>query len=619
MFNCHGRGRPEYYLSAYGLALKHGFRGTEEEWLESLKPVLGTDYFTEAEKRQFINQVLDQIEDGDLQEAVNKWLEEHGGGGGLDETKLEQYLERNNYAKTDDIPSKLSHLEADSDHQTISTADRQKWNAAINETGLGQYLTSNRYAKTTDIPSKLSELEQDSNHMTVTADEKAKWNSKGDSDLSNEIADIRDALGIRQKARVVLMDDDGTLKEYTMLRLIAIDKKVPINFAIPVESIGSSATLNGERKYCNWDEIQEMALSPYISYSIHGNTAMSATMQPSEMEGILNNWFDSMKQYNALPAVGTPIVHVYPTGAANDTIINEVIKPFERDGRKISAGLTVTKGTNYAINQYPWNRYKMYRCGLFPSDGSFTMEQAREYVDQLAEQGGTIFFFTHCYYDSFNADEYRSFIDYIRAKGVEIVSAAEAITAYDKFVAAKEGKQDETTGETGEWVLTDDYQVYTSKAISYETSTPPGVLINHSSANNEVAVMNIQGYTRVRVSGTAYSRYGKASFLDEMNSMISCVWQDDNVSGTAAQFENLILNVPANAATLLVSGNITRLDPKIEVWVSGGSKGEVTKEDLEELESRFSESITEIQNQIGYAEADLAALLGEVESVVSKF
>ena len=26
-----------YYYSAYGIAVKHGFQGTEEEWLESLK------------------------------------------------------------------------------------------------------------------------------------------------------------------------------------------------------------------------------------------------------------------------------------------------------------------------------------------------------------------------------------------------------------------------------------------------------------------------------------------------------------------------------------------------------------------------------------------------------
>jgi len=28
---------PPYYFSAYGIAVKHGFRGSEEEWLEWLK------------------------------------------------------------------------------------------------------------------------------------------------------------------------------------------------------------------------------------------------------------------------------------------------------------------------------------------------------------------------------------------------------------------------------------------------------------------------------------------------------------------------------------------------------------------------------------------------------
>lgn len=32
---------PGYYYSAYGIAVKHGFKGTEEEWLESLKGAKG--------------------------------------------------------------------------------------------------------------------------------------------------------------------------------------------------------------------------------------------------------------------------------------------------------------------------------------------------------------------------------------------------------------------------------------------------------------------------------------------------------------------------------------------------------------------------------------------------
>ena len=46
--------QPPYYLTAYGIAVKHGFRGTEEEWLESLKgeqgdPVIWKDQYSTVE------------------------------------------------------------------------------------------------------------------------------------------------------------------------------------------------------------------------------------------------------------------------------------------------------------------------------------------------------------------------------------------------------------------------------------------------------------------------------------------------------------------------------------------------------------------------------------------
>jgi hypothetical protein len=50
--------------SAYEIAVRNGFEGTEEEWLESLKgytPVRGVDYWTEedmAEIKTYIEQVI---------------------------------------------------------------------------------------------------------------------------------------------------------------------------------------------------------------------------------------------------------------------------------------------------------------------------------------------------------------------------------------------------------------------------------------------------------------------------------------------------------------------------------------------------------------------------------
>lgn len=57
--------------SAYEIAVINGFRGTEEEWLASLKgekgdkgdaPIVGVDYFTESDKKKIVNEVLDALQ-----------------------------------------------------------------------------------------------------------------------------------------------------------------------------------------------------------------------------------------------------------------------------------------------------------------------------------------------------------------------------------------------------------------------------------------------------------------------------------------------------------------------------------------------------------------------------
>lgn len=52
------------HLNTYQIAVQNGFEGTVEEWLASLKgekgdaPVLGEDYFTEADKAEMVESVL---------------------------------------------------------------------------------------------------------------------------------------------------------------------------------------------------------------------------------------------------------------------------------------------------------------------------------------------------------------------------------------------------------------------------------------------------------------------------------------------------------------------------------------------------------------------------------
>lgn len=53
-------GKPKYSrgASAYEVAVINGFSGTEEEWLASLKPVRGVDYWTEEDVANIVAEVL---------------------------------------------------------------------------------------------------------------------------------------------------------------------------------------------------------------------------------------------------------------------------------------------------------------------------------------------------------------------------------------------------------------------------------------------------------------------------------------------------------------------------------------------------------------------------------
>ena len=65
--------------SAYQIALKNGFVGTEQEWLESLKgekgdagekPIKGVDYFTQSEIDEIISQ--SRYDNEEIRNLINK-------------------------------------------------------------------------------------------------------------------------------------------------------------------------------------------------------------------------------------------------------------------------------------------------------------------------------------------------------------------------------------------------------------------------------------------------------------------------------------------------------------------------------------------------------------------
>lgn len=108
------------------------------------------------------------------------------------------------------IPSKLSELTADDEHETVTKEEKQAWNAKSDFSGeyrdlkgkpeLAEWVLQSRkptytasevgaLPDTTEIPKNLSDLQDDSEHRTVTDTEKQSWNDK--SDFSGNYEDLQ--------------------------------------------------------------------------------------------------------------------------------------------------------------------------------------------------------------------------------------------------------------------------------------------------------------------------------------------------------------------------------------------------------------------------------------------
>lgn len=95
------------------------------------------------------------------------------------------------------VPTKISELEEDSEHRTVTDAEKAKWDkpsievdTTLTESGkAADAKTVGDKFDNLDIPTKLSDLTDDANHRLVTDEEKAKWDApsiKLDTTLEQE-------------------------------------------------------------------------------------------------------------------------------------------------------------------------------------------------------------------------------------------------------------------------------------------------------------------------------------------------------------------------------------------------------------------------------------------------
>lgn len=386
---------------------------------------------------------------------------------------------------------------------------------------------------------------------------------------------VNDAGREKVQSMVSFVDDDCRSDVYTVLFPLIKTLDIPYTLACPTGNIGDS-------QYITEAQLKEM-YNYGLSIACHTvNQTNMDTVDRDQLRLILEQSLEDLAGW------GINDVRTYAYCQGKYTVDNiQVVKEF------FDAGFLTDKG----INQIPYESYYLRRVGLFPSTGSFTLAQAKEYVDELAGSGGWLIFMTHCYTDTFSSSELSELVNYVKGKSIEIVDVNEALDRtgnvievghYKKndldsghyFVVDSLGRMhtDSVTGDSGETIELIDLVLNEGHQIGKKTSsTNKGKDIAMSSGNTTHVVsqpVDVTDCDSVIVTGWAYSGYGIYSFLDSSGECVSALWSTHSLAEGADSVENEQVSVPEGASTVIIAGHKDYIMPALKkVKTSGNNSG----------------------------------------------
>lgn len=366
-------------------------------------------------------------------------------------------------------------------------------------------------------------------------------------------------------AAVSFIDDDCRSAAYATLFPLIKELDIPYTLACPPGKIGADLYMT-----------QEQLLEMYnygVTISCHtwAETNMD-TLSKDQLEENLKKCVEKYREWEITDVNS----YAYTQGKYSVDNMSVIKKYFDM-------GFLVDKG----INTIPYESCYMRRVGLFPTDGSFSLADAKIYVDKLLTSGGWLIFMTHCWTSTFNATELKELVSYIKGKSVQIIDVNEMIektgnvvdigyykkddlnTGKHYFIVDSTGKiwTDQFSSDTGEKIETIELTIMTSYEIGKETSSSyKGKLLPLTSTNTKFKVcepVDVTDCLEVLITGWSYNGYGIYSFLDESGECISAKWSTKSISEGGDPVKEERVKVPAGAKTLIIAGHSDYLLPAL--------------------------------------------------------
>ena len=224
-------------------------------------------------------------------------------------------------------------------------------------------------------------------------------------------------------------DDDGKAGVYTKWKPILQEKGIPLNIAIITNTVGN----NG---YLTWEQIQELQ-------DTYGCEILSHTVTHANIGTHTTNktWIEELKQSKlTLMEHGLNIRGLaYPNGGywgTKEGLVDDTSNGYWMTGLFYDYGVT----TSSTINKHPLStNMGIDRAGIgcYQATGFDTLAGMKAKVDECIATNGWLIFMTHIddvAHTDQDTQDIKDLIDYIKTKGVSIVTLSEGFEIFGNAI-----------------------------------------------------------------------------------------------------------------------------------------------------------------------------------------
>ena len=372
-----------------------------------------------------------------------------------------------------------------------------------------------------------------------------------------------------EPAIISFIDDDCRSEVYTELYPLIKELELPYTLACPPDSLDDK-----DGKYMTAEQLKEIYANG-IDVVSHHLKEYSMT-EFGSIEDYEKNIKTSIEKLNNMGIEVSGVA--YPNGRVKDEYMPVVKENFK-------LGFTTDRG----INTLPYESYYIDRCEVFPKNGIYNIDDAKDLVDSVAENGGWLVFMTHCWFETFSSEDLKELVDYIRSKNIEISNVTNVIEKYANPIEKGILKKPLTDMSEDFFVIDCKGRAYTNNvamtnieaknmtiieksSIKWEeegfdyntmvTILPSGKVKEHFSESKEGKILQSKRNVSDKIYVTPNStykftnlsaKYGNCFYViyDSNNNVIS--YQGTPSSSTGETLEEIIITMPSNASYFRVA------------------------------------------------------------------